>query len=149
MSSTPTIEELEQAVADIGYTLITDKVRHGGITRFLDRTITVDPRLRRRELRAILCHELIHAERGSFPGWVEPREEATVMRETARRLIDFDQFIDAIKWADSLEEVALELDVDFATVATYCRILTGEQAKLAERHAGRAFSTLRRRKKLR
>lgn len=52
----------------------------------LDRALTAEER------RAVLCHELVHLDRGSrraddVPGWVVAREERAVDREATDRLV--------------------------------------------------------------
>ncbi len=63
--------------------------------------ITLDTQLRQRERNAVLCHELVHAERGLLPAnaprsWVQ-REDAIVRDETARRLVPMDLLDDYVK----------------------------------------------------
>lgn len=55
-------------------------------------TIWIDERLGQRTRSAVLAHELVHEERGLFYDRSTPRalvakEEAAVVRETARRLV--------------------------------------------------------------
>lgn len=85
--------------------------------------IIIDPRLPRRLRAAALAHELVHDERG--PGVTDPpdnwwpivaREETTVDKIVARRLIDLDHLADWIQERSELGpveawEVAEEWDV--------------------------------------
>lgn len=88
-------------------------------------TITLHEDLDRVERNAVLCHELIHEERGGgidhpgMPaGWsaVVAREELLVDREVAARLIPEDELVEFVRSRGSVgpvtvAEVAEEFDV--------------------------------------
>jgi hypothetical protein len=82
--------------------------------------ITIDERASRRERRALLAHELIHAERGiGHPvasAATMQREEAIVRRETAVRLVPLLELAALVEARDGIEPitaavVAEEFDV--------------------------------------
>lgn len=81
-----------------------------------EQTIALDPRLREPQLRCILMHEVIHAERGPVPRWQRDREEAVVAREAARRLIGFRELGEALAWSPHAAVVADVLWVDEPTL---------------------------------
>ncbi|UFU05484.1 hypothetical protein [Ruania halotolerans] len=62
--------------------------------------------------RVAAAHELIHLERTHTSG-CDPRVEAGVRVETARRLITIDELIDALRWTEDWHEAA---DVLWVTV---------------------------------
>lgn len=91
-------------------------------------TITLDPRLTRRERRCVLTHELVHDERGiPFPAGA-PRalveaEERWVRAETVRRLVPPDQLAALVERAPgplTVVDVADEFDVDWRTARAAC-----------------------------
>lgn len=86
--------------------------RYRGLTHFQRRLIQIDADLTRRAERGVLAHEVVHAQRGSFPRWMRPREEALVRELTARWLIRLSDLGDALAWSLSLHEVAEDLDVE-------------------------------------
>lgn len=71
--------------------------------------IVIDATADRRTRRALLAHELIHAERGiGFPAAspaVMQREEAAVRRETAIRLVPLDELADFVIRTEDIEPV--------------------------------------------
>jgi len=80
---------------------------HGAATVSLRRGMSWEER------RCTLQHELIHVERGPVPGGLREKDEESVRRETAQRMIpDIRPVGDAIAWALSDEEAAEELGVD-------------------------------------
>lgn len=90
-----------------------------GETYWPTKTITLRPDLLQAERRCTIAHELTHIERGPVP--VEPvlaaREELTVEKETARRLIPIERLADALAWAHGdLHQAADELWVDVQTL---------------------------------
>jgi hypothetical protein len=87
-----------------------------GCIDFVTSTITLRIGMPRAERRSVLTHELVHDERGPFPRWLRPREEAAVRREAARRLIGIHDLADVLRWAYDLHEAADGLDVDVATL---------------------------------
>ncbi|WP_346007412.1 hypothetical protein [Janibacter terrae] len=52
-----------------------------------------------------MLHELLHEERG-IPHGEDPREEAAVEQEVARRLITLEALADAVRWSQDVHEVA-------------------------------------------
>lgn len=80
--------------------------------RLADTNGTDEIRMRRRllqvERRCSLTHELIHLERG-HTGACSPGHEAEVDREAARRLIEWEQLLAAVRWSRSEVELADEL----------------------------------------
>ncbi|AZG43486.1 hypothetical protein D7316_00051 [Gordonia insulae] len=92
------------------------------------------------ERRCTLTHELVHDERQVFP--VEPvlavREEITVERIAARRLIRLEQLVEVLCWTRSTPEAAAELWVDVPMLTAFVRSLTDDERdwiddELAER----------------
>lgn len=86
--------------------------------------IYLDHRLDRVERNATLAHELIHLERGvppvGCPDLLRAKEEATVRRETARRLVPLDELaafvraraeLGGVTVADVAEEFEVPPDV--------------------------------------
>lgn len=82
--------------------------------------IRLDERLSQAERRCTLTHELVHIERRGHEHPNPAVEEATVERETARRLITERQLVDAFRWHrhPSLRELAEHLWVDQQTALT-------------------------------
>lgn len=74
-------------------------------------TITIDPRLSQAQRRCTLAHELEHVVRGPGGG---PREEREVEGMAARRLVELDALVDAVRWSPWPDEVADELWIDRA-----------------------------------
>lgn len=76
--------------------------------------------------RSTLAHELVHDERRVFPTdrVLRAREELTVERIAARRLIQLDALVDALLWARDARETAAELWVDLPMLVTFIRSLT-------------------------
>lgn len=99
----------------------------------------MDRRLTQAERRSVLAHELEHVERGPFPRWMTPREEAAVSAAAARKLIRLHDLGEALAWADHPAEVAEELWVDIPTVRARLAGLTRDERhylarRLAHRH---------------
>jgi hypothetical protein len=71
--------------------------------------ITIDAGASRRERRALLAHELVHAERGvGYPAATAAtmqREEAIVRRETAVRLVPLEALADLVARRSEVEPV--------------------------------------------
>lgn len=83
-----------------------------GILGFCDhdkKTIWLDSRMKQRQRRAVLQHELLHLERGRVSGHWESREEVAVEVATAHALIALNHLLEALKWSRDLHEVAEEL----------------------------------------
>lgn len=81
------------------------------------KTIKIRPDLTWAQKRVTIAHELLHAERGPFPRWLEPREERQIDRQVARGLIGIAALGEAIAaHPDDPHMVADELDVTVAMV---------------------------------
>lgn len=76
--------------------------------------------------RCTLAHELVHDERRVFPvdRVLRAREELTVERIAARRLIQLEALVDALLWARDARETAAELWVDLPMLVAFIRSLT-------------------------
>lgn len=94
--------------------------------------IVIDVTADRRTRRALLAHELIHAERRiGFPAASEAvmqREEATVRRETALRLVPLEELAAFVGRSEGVEPVtaaavAEEFDVPEHVAVEACRAL--------------------------
>lgn len=92
--------------------------------------VVLDPALDRRARRVALAHELVHEERGGgcdaralTEGLdaLVARDEASVVREVARRLVPADALVELVERREELHdpvapwEVAEAFDVDLAT----------------------------------
>ncbi|MGV9482096.1 hypothetical protein [Gordonia aichiensis] len=89
--------------------------------------------------RSTLTHELVHDERRIFPQdeVLQAREEETVERIAARRLIALDHLVDVLRWTRSTGEVAAELWVDVPMLQALGRSLTdAERAWIDEQLEG-------------
>ncbi|GAB2646053.1 hypothetical protein GCM10027169_12720 [Gordonia jinhuaensis] len=89
--------------------------------------------------RSTLAHELVHDERRVFPTdrVLRAREELTVERIAARRLIALDHLVDVLRWTRSTGEVAAELWVDVPMLQALGRSLTdAERAWIDEQLEG-------------
>lgn len=89
--------------------------------------------------RCTLAHELVHDERRIFPQdeVLQAREEETVERIAARRLIALDHLVDVLRWTRSTGEVAAELWVDVPMLQALGRSLTdAERAWIDEQLEG-------------
>lgn len=125
--------------------------------------VWLDSRLLQSEARSTLAHELAHFDvnertpgrlGGGTRGGVVKSVERECDRIAATRLIDFDALVSAAQWADSVEEMADELNVDPGMVLARIGALTGAEATRFERAVGRLHhrptrSTLSRRTPLR
>ncbi|OZE04376.1 hypothetical protein CH249_25935 [Rhodococcus sp. 05-2255-3B1] len=93
--------------------------------------IEINRRSNQRERRCTLTHEIVHVERGPVPADLRlaMREEETVDRITAERLIELDALIDVIAWNRNRidDEAAEELWVDLPTLLTRVRNLTDDE----------------------
>ena len=104
-------------------------------------TIWLDDRLSAAERRSTLEHELVHAERGDGPcatAWHHAKQEASVDREAARRLIDVDDLVKALLRCLDEREVAEFLCVDVDTVLTRLAFLSPGETRLVERRMAEA-----------
>lgn len=89
-----------------------------GLCNWADKTITLRRDLLQAQRRSVIAHEVVHVERGPFPGHLQPREEREVSKEAARRLVDIRALGEAMAWSENLDEIADELWVDRDTVLT-------------------------------
>lgn len=65
------------------------------------------------ERRCTVLHECLHVERGPMPRGLKAKDEESVRRETALRMIpEIGAVGDALAWSLSMEEAADELGVD-------------------------------------
>ena len=103
--------------------------------------IELDMTSTQRERRCTLTHELVHIERGPVPR--DPRlalrEEETVDRISAERLIELDHLIDVLAWNRYRvdDEAAEELWVDLPTLLTRVRNLTDSERAFIDRELAR------------
>jgi hypothetical protein len=104
-----------------------------GHTDFRRRTITLAHGLTQAERRSTLEHELHHVDRGPAPQWRREYEERVVDDLAARRLIAFDDLLEAMVWSYDEHEVAEELWVDVGMVRARMRGLTDEESVELER----------------
>lgn len=88
--------------------------------------------------RCTLQHELIHVERGPAPAGLRDKDEESVRRETALRMIpDIRPIGEALAWALSEEEAADELGVDVPVLRYRLRHMSPmERAWLSHRLDG-------------
>lgn len=97
--------------------------RQLGETDFDAQTITLDKRLRQATRRCTIAHELEHVARGPAPE--DPillaKEEESIDRAVARRLIPFPKLEAAIRWSRDPHEIADELWVDLPTLEARIR----------------------------
>lgn len=98
-----------------------------GLTTFATDTIQMRTGQLQAERRSTLTHELVHLERGPFPRWATRREERRVNDEAARRLITFEQLVDAMQWCLDEHEAAEHLWVDVRMVRARLHGLTGAE----------------------
>ncbi len=105
------------------------------------RCIVIDSRLGLAEQRAVLHHELVHAERGDTPCCtpeLEARQEASCEQEAARRAISLECLADAMLWARCPAEAADELRVDEALLGVrLLHLHPSERAYIMRRLAAR------------
>lgn len=112
-----------------------------GVTDHQQRTITLDSGLLQAERRCTLAHELEHVDRGPAPAdaVLGAREEATIDRIVARRLIRMEALADALAWAHNHHEAADELWVDEPTLRARLHHLADSERdylrdRLSDRH---------------
>ena len=102
-------------------------------------TIWLNPNLTPAGRRCTLAHELIHVERGvihHLPDVLAAREEATVDRIAAHRLIAIDDLVTAIVWAQGDHDrcsIAIDTDVDLSTLDVRLRTVTPDEAAAINR----------------
>ncbi len=96
------------------------------------------------ERRCTIAHELVHDERRVFPTdrVLRAREELTVERIAARRLVALEDLVDVLCWTRHTDEVAEELWVDVPMLVTLVQSLSDDERawiddELDRRGAGR------------
>ena len=79
--------------------------------------------------RCTLAHELVHLERGFGTGnaYFDEREEVTVHRIAAIRLIGFRRLLDVVRETDDHRMIATMVDVDRHTLAVRLGTLSAAQ----------------------
>jgi hypothetical protein len=105
--------------------LVWQRVDGGGMVEVSpdgDEVIVLDPRLGRRDRRAVLAHELVHLERRVLPHGtlrcVSVREEHQVRAETVRRLVPPHLLAEFVARTADTEPVTAELTADEFDVPT-------------------------------
>lgn len=95
-------------------------------------TIWMDKGLTQVQRRETVCHETVHVERGTYPAC--PAEERTVNRISARRLIEIDELIEALreKPQQTVSELAAKLWVEEKTLRLRLDTLRPAEVKLIE-----------------
>lgn len=120
----------EQHLADLGVPLVERPLDYDGaigMTHFESGEATyveVDSGLTLNERRSTLAHEVAHVEHGAPIRWMSVRAERRADRAAAERLIPLEALVEAVKWADSIEELAEELNVTPRMVTTRLQMLT-------------------------
>lgn len=79
--------------------------------------------------RSTLAHELVHDERRVFPvdRVLRAREELTVERIAARRLIQLEALVEALCWSKRAEEAADDLWVDLPMLLAFVQSLSDDE----------------------
>lgn len=123
-----------------GLRIISSLPLPAGIAGLTDgHTIWLNPALTPTGYRCTLAHELIHVERGvihHLPDVLAAREEATVDRIAAHRLIAIDDLVTAIVWAQGDHDrhsIAVDTDVDVSTLDVRLRTVTDDEAAAINR----------------
>ncbi|GAA2068797.1 hypothetical protein [Williamsia deligens] len=104
-------------------------------------TIEIADRQLQAERRCTLTHELVHDERRVFPrdSVLRAREEVTVERIAARRLVALEQLVDVLRWTRDTAEAADELWVDMPMfLALVASLSDDERAWIDEQLEGDA-----------
>lgn len=111
-----------------------------GFTLFEEKVISLRSNLTWEERRCTVLHECLHAERGpTLVGVLAEREELRVRRETARLLLpSIVEVADALAWAHSVDEAAVELLVDAGVLLDRLRWLEPAEHALLSARAARA-----------
>lgn len=91
--------------------------------------ITINTSDDQAQRRCTVAHELVHDERRVFPRdrVLRAREETTVERIAARRLIQLDALVDALLWSRDARETAAELWVDVPMLIALVQSLTDRE----------------------
>lgn len=93
--------------------------------------IRMHPHQSQVQRRCTLAHELAHIELG-HTGGCTPATEREAAQHAARLLIDMDDLLDALRWADDLREVAECLwVVEETLLARYDGLTSEERARIA------------------
>ncbi|KAA1427875.1 ImmA/IrrE family metallo-endopeptidase [Nocardioides antri] len=111
-----------------------------GFTLFEEKVISLRTNLSWEERRCTALHECLHAERGpTLVGVLAEREELRVRREVARLLLPTIEDVgEALAWASSLDEAAVELLVDVDVLCDRLRWLDPAERDYLSRRAARA-----------
>lgn len=113
----------------------------GCLGRWTDAGIEINGSSNQRERRCTLTHELVHVERGPVPHdlHLAMREEETVERISAERLIEIESLIDVLAWNRYRvdDETAEELWVDLATLLTRVKNLDDDERAYIDRELER------------
>lgn len=111
-----------------------------GFALFDEKVISLRSDLTWEERRCTALHECLHAEWGpTLVGVLAERQELRVRRETARLLLPSIREIgEALAWALSLEEAAVELLVDVEVLRDRLRWLDPTEQRHLRRRAARA-----------
>ncbi len=111
-----------------------------GFTLFDEKVISLRSNLTWEERRCTILHECIHAERGpTLVGVLGAREELRVRRETARLLLPaIEDVAEALAWASSVDEAAVELLVDVGVLLDRLRWLAPAEQEQLHARAARA-----------
>ena len=112
----------------------------GDMTGIYDRVldiIVIDPRCDAATRRSTEAHERVHAERGDGlceDHWFNAKQERTVEREAARRLIPVHLLEDGLRWCSPHPaELAHYLEVDVDMLHARIEALTDEEKSVLER----------------
>jgi hypothetical protein len=95
-------------------------------------TVWMDRRQRQAQRRSTIAHELEHLSAGDT-GCQSPAVERRIDEVAAAKLVSLDQLAEAIVWAMSEEELALDLWVDVDVVRTRLGSLTEEERDAIDR----------------
>lgn len=92
-------------------------------------TVEIDSRQLQAERRCTIAHELVHDERRVFPDdeSLRAREERTVERIAARRLIELEKLVEVLRWTRHTDEIADELWVDVPMLVALVQSLSDEE----------------------
>ena len=110
---------MEELRTDVVYAHLPDDLT--GLYDHETRTIYLDRRCHEHTLRCTLEHELVHAERGDCHIGIphlDAKQEETVERIAARRLLPVEKIKDALPWAVSFATLAHTLEVDHDILRT-------------------------------
>ncbi|MCK1801476.1 ImmA/IrrE family metallo-endopeptidase [Brevibacterium sp. R8603A2] len=120
-----------------------------GVANLAGRQVWLDWRLLQTEERSTLAHEIAHFDvdadndgriGGGPNGALVASVENECTRIASKWLIDFDELVNAAKWADSIEDVADELVVTDEMVRARMQTLTKDETKRFDREVGRGYA---------